>query len=109
MSGGLRDTSNVPVQPQAAVLQAQRARLALFQALGTPHALCTLHGLALLAPARELCTASARRIIACHWYRAEVQVHSTHHRTLFPRIVSTRETYLLTSHAKSPLCVWDLR
>ena len=43
------------------------------------------------------------------WFCAQVQYYSTHHRSLYPRIVSTRETYLLTSHAGSPLCAWDLR
>lgn len=32
-----------------------------------------------------------------------------HHLSLFPRIVSTREVYVLTSHADSPLRVWDIR
>ena len=41
--------------------------------------------------------------------RAHVQHHSTHHHSLFPRIVSTRRTYVLTSHVGKKLCAWDLR
>ena len=41
--------------------------------------------------------------------RAQVQHHSTHHLSLFPRIVSTRGTYVLTSHVGKKLCAWDLR
>ena len=41
--------------------------------------------------------------------RAQVQNHSMYHCSLYPRIVSTREVYVLTSHADSPLCAWDLR
>ena len=39
----------------------------------------------------------------------QVQHCSTRRRSLCPCIVSTRETYLFTSHAESPLCAWDLR
>ena len=41
--------------------------------------------------------------------RAQVQHHSTHHHSLFPCIVSTRGTYVLTSHVGIKLCAWDLR
>ena len=32
-----------------------------------------------------------------------------HHWSLYPRIVNTREVYVFTSHADSPLRVWDIR
>lgn len=35
--------------------------------------------------------------------------YSTHHRSLFPRLVRARSHYIFTSHAGNPLCVWDLR
>jgi hypothetical protein len=38
-----------------------------------------------------------------------VQRYSTHHRSLYPHIASSRQHYVFTSHAGTALCVWDLR
>ena len=48
-------------------------------------------------------------LVFCCQLCSQVQAYSAHHRSLHPHIISTRETYLLTSHAESPLCAWDLR
>ncbi len=39
----------------------------------------------------------------------QVQRFGTHHRSLYPHMCCARGTYIFTSHAGKPLCVYDKR
>ena len=129
----LRGVAALPVPPQAAQPHghAERARLPLRREVGGPpllhsgankkkrNPLKSLNTLLLRSWAwlaglcglhlRLLPLQGARLPAVSEHLGAQVQYYSTHHRSMYPHIVSTRETYLFTSHAGSPLCAWDLR
>ena len=97
----MQDVFQIPVPPQAAGLPAQRA--------GHPHRRARgaqLYGMGLLCLSMPV----SAPVIACPiilplLHRAQVQINSVQQRSMHPRILSTRKTYVLTSHAETPLCV----
>jgi hypothetical protein len=65
-----------------------------------PAALCFHKG---AAAAAALCVFDMRAAAPL------VSRYATHHRSLAPHLESVREHFLLTSHAGTPLAVWDRR